>query len=293
MRPGQDPDGNAQPRETSSPREGVSASVSDFRLALEETPDGVLLVRIIVDGERFGEDCVDLNELWSSASTSGGHDILTCGCGLPECAGFWDPVFVSHDGTHVTWDFDRRYHPIPEKEETDERIVGKLVFERKEYVLELRGLFACLESDPRRGKLGPYGFDFEFLSSPSPGIDELRTPFPKGSSITVGYSRDFREPHIKIDGERFVSMKKLVPTMSANLALEAWQSMWRENEGSDEESPVNGLHFLKPEFSLDGCNAAAKAAAESLKGYWKDAAIVRWQRIESISPWRAVSECVG
>lgn len=61
---------------------------SIFELKIEEMPDGDLDATIVIDGVPFGSGCIDLGKLRQSALVSGAYDLQTCGCGMPQCAGF-------------------------------------------------------------------------------------------------------------------------------------------------------------------------------------------------------------
>lgn len=54
--------------------------------------------RIIGDEYSF-----DLGELLSSAQVPGNYFIVTCSCGIPECAGIYEPVRVTHTKDDYVW----------------------------------------------------------------------------------------------------------------------------------------------------------------------------------------------
>lgn len=45
----------------------------------------------------------DLSALAASAREPGGYYLGNCGCGVPDCAGVWEPVHVRHEGERITW----------------------------------------------------------------------------------------------------------------------------------------------------------------------------------------------
>lgn len=166
---------------------------SNFELKIETTSTGGLAATMMIDGKPFGEDCVDLEQLRKSAIVSGAYDIQTCGCGEPACAGFWEPIFVQHEGDLIRWEFDGRYHPIPRKEEEEEDdaklTVVRYEFNRMQYIKEVQAKFDWLRKHPSRGSLGPHGFNPDILDEgfPDPSLPQL--PFPEGATIVVGYTK--------------------------------------------------------------------------------------------------------
>ncbi|BDI31790.1 hypothetical protein CCAX7_38410 [Capsulimonas corticalis] len=70
-----------------------------------------------IDGQPL-EECrryllaIDLEELFRSERESGVFSIITCWCGVPECAGIRNGVGVRHDAGWVYW---RLSSPAPER----------------------------------------------------------------------------------------------------------------------------------------------------------------------------------
>lgn len=56
-----------------------------------------------------GNACLDLQEFADCLESEGVYEILTCSCGVPECAGRWRGTAVWHRGDDIVWyDLDRK-----------------------------------------------------------------------------------------------------------------------------------------------------------------------------------------
>lgn len=75
--------------------EGVLSDDTQF-LWLELRVDGAAITNFLYYA-------VDLNELLRSTESDGEFEILTCWCGVAECAGIEVGVAVGHDSTSVHW----------------------------------------------------------------------------------------------------------------------------------------------------------------------------------------------
>lgn len=72
-------------------------------------PNYVLTQAVFINGENLAPKYpIDLRELVKSCQLSGEFFIVTCGCGVPECAGIEDGIRVSHLPDRILWDV-----PIP------------------------------------------------------------------------------------------------------------------------------------------------------------------------------------
>ncbi len=64
------------------------------------------VVELAVDGSPladFAWYATDLAALERSTTESGEHFILTCWCGIPECAGIYSGIVVRHKGGRTHW----------------------------------------------------------------------------------------------------------------------------------------------------------------------------------------------
>lgn len=74
----------------------------------------VLLAAMLVDGEPvadFGWFATWLLELQRSVREGGKYFLLTCWCGMPECAGICEPVRVIHEFDAVRWEITQPEPP--------------------------------------------------------------------------------------------------------------------------------------------------------------------------------------
>ena len=135
--------------------------MNSFRLELRTTSDrwpdfdggelhrGLLFVDEVLQNEKYAISYWDLAR---SAKEAGNFFILTCGCGVPECARLDDPIAVVHDGNTISW---RVTDPEPKRQ---------FSFDRDKYKAEvLRFLREAQASVPRPQipedfAFGYYGF---------------------------------------------------------------------------------------------------------------------------------------
>ena len=80
--------------------------MNKFRIELKKISDeSGWTGYIYVDDCLIEEDwTIDWIEMAKSAIEPGGYFIFTCGCGVPECAGIYDPVMVTHTDDAISWD---------------------------------------------------------------------------------------------------------------------------------------------------------------------------------------------
>jgi hypothetical protein len=86
--------------------------MNSFRLELQTTNErwpnfdggelhrGLLFIDETLQNENYAISYWDLAR---SANEAGNYFILTCGCGVPECARLNDPIAVEHDGNILSW----------------------------------------------------------------------------------------------------------------------------------------------------------------------------------------------
>jgi hypothetical protein len=261
---------------------------STFLLKIETAADGALSASMMIDGKPFGEDWVGLSNLLKSAIISGAYDLQTCGCGTPECAGFWEPIFVQHQGDIVRWEFDSRYHPIPkrDKNESSERSVIRYEFDRMQYITEIREKIEWLKIQPNRDSLGPYGFDASTLDEvfPDPSLPQL--PFPDGAIIVVGYTSEYHQPWIWVDGYSDIYPRQLLPTGAMWASFGRWSLMWDSQHFDLGECVYreDSTDFaLRSDVSADECNYEVEQLVHSLNQYWGAPATIVWDRIDEVS----------
>lgn len=92
-----------------SPKRTSLVTTNILEFGLKTYPhDGAdfVVVELCVDGDAladFSYYATDLEELTRSLDTDGKFCILTCWCGVPECAGIYSSVGVRHQGGRVYW----------------------------------------------------------------------------------------------------------------------------------------------------------------------------------------------
>lgn len=259
--------------------------ISRFELAVEELPGGDLTVTMLIDGKAFGEDCVDLVDLKRSSLSSGAYDLQTCGCGTPECAGFWEPIFVEHLGDIVRWEFDARYHPIVIDEDEAELTVTRYEFNRKQYITEIREKFKWLRNHPRKESLGPYGFDPAIFDDEFPYSSDPQLPFEKGAKIVVGYVGDLQQPWISVENNLDVYPKQLIPTCAMWARFGCWSRMWgSDNDGLRVYRKDSDRFQLSKEVTASECNQEIESLAWEIQGYWGGVVHVEWDKVMETSP---------
>lgn len=253
--------------------------ISLFKLIINETALGKLDARIQIDGKRFGEACVDLKQLKESAISSGAYDLLTCGCGEPGCAGFFEPIFVQHVGDCIHWECNTRYYPIVRKGEDIESSILRYEFDRTQYVQEIRATFDWLRRHPHRDSLGPHGFDASLFDAPFPETSSPQLPFPEGATITVGYTGDYLQPWIWVEGQLDVNARSLL----ASGALWSQYGYWAAMRESSIDFGLclyrrDGSPFeLRDDVTLEECNRETESLAHEIQAFWGDSANVVWE----------------
>ncbi len=74
------------------------------------------ITELFVDGEclvsRSQFYAIDFEALSQSAAAPGEYFIITCTCGIHECAGIYDGIEVTHQGNRIIW---RIVEPEPER----------------------------------------------------------------------------------------------------------------------------------------------------------------------------------
>ena len=88
------------------------------------------VVELAVDGSPladFTSYATALEALHRSATEPGEHYILTCWCGIPECAGIYSGFTVQHDGIGIHWHI---MEPEPERHFTFEASAYRAVIDR-------------------------------------------------------------------------------------------------------------------------------------------------------------------
>jgi hypothetical protein len=262
---------------------------SIFELKVESPAEGGLVTTLLIDGKPFGEDCVDLGQLRKSAIVSGAYDIQTCGCGEPACAGFWEPIFVQHESDLIRWEFDGHYHPIPSKDDDGDDakvIVIRYEFDRMQYIEEVRSKFAWLRDHPRRNSLGPYGFNSSILDEefPDPMVPQL--PFLAGSTIIVGYTKEFHQPWIWVEGCPDIYPRQLLPTGVMWAMFGEWSLMWGSQHfdfGQCIYMKDSSAFALSKDVSVCRCNQAVGQLVLELQQYWGASAKVVWDWVDEHS----------
>lgn len=250
-----------------------------LKLIITEDMQGNLDAQVQIDGKPFGNECVDLVELRNSAIGSGGYELLSCSCGIPQCAGFWEPIFVQHDGDYVRWECDARYYPIVQKDENAKFSVLRYEFDRMQYINEIRVTFEWLRRHKNRDSLGPHGFDASLFDKPFPDTSTPRLPFPDGATIVVGYAGEYLQPWVWVEGQRDTNPGCLLPGGALWKQFEYWSAMW----DSARYSGIclyrkSGCPFqLSDEISLDECNDEVESLAREIQAFWGSSANVVWE----------------
>jgi len=260
---------------------------SKFELRIDNETSGEVSVSIWIDGVPFGDDCVDLYELKRSALGSGAYDLQTCGCGVPQCAGFWEPIFVQHDGEIVRWEFDARYHPtVQEDTENLEISVTHYEFDRKQYITEIREKFISLRSHPRKNSIGPHGFDASIFDEEIPVLLSQQLPFKAGAVIVVGYMGDYQQPWVWVENEPSAYPQRLLPSGLLWAEFGCWSLMW-ESKHFDLGQCIHrkdGVFELKSDVSVAESNQEVEELAQDLQKYWGDVVQVQWDETIEKSP---------
>lgn len=267
-------------------REGVNAMTSKFELKVSELPDGHLMAEMMIDGDKFGDDFVDLSDLKMSAIASGAYDLQTCGCGTPECAGFWEPIFVRHEGDVLSWEFDSRYHPIVLGDEA-ELSVTRYEFNRTQYIEEIRTKFEWLRSHPNKDRLGPYGFNSSIFDEDFPNAALPGLPFIAGSTIVVGYAGEYQQPWVWVEGCLEIQPRQLLPTGSIWASFAYWSLMWDSKfyDLGQCAYKKDDLPFqLRTDVSVEDCNQEAESLAKQISQFWNGDAEIIWEQVVEAAP---------
>jgi hypothetical protein len=82
---------------------------------INEDEEEFLDLEIMVDGTLLNDKyCVNYGALIRSVRGKGKHFILTCSCGIPECAGIYKGVEIKFVNSFVEWHFTDPY-PLRDK----------------------------------------------------------------------------------------------------------------------------------------------------------------------------------
>lgn len=261
---------------------------SIFELRVDKSLAGGLSATMVIDGMPFGEACVDLVDLRKSAIVSGAYDLQTCGCGTPQCAGFWEPIFVRHAGNVIQWEFDGRYHPYPPKDDdaTSDMTVVRYEFDRDQYINEIRNKLEWLRDQPNRASMGPHGFNASILDEgfPDPSLPQL--PFPNGSTIVVGYTQEYHQPWVWVEGSSDIYPRQLLPTGFMWSVFSCWSLMWDSQHydlGQCLYRRDSSAFALRNDVSITECNQEAEQLAQEIQRYWGTDGEVVWDRIDDES----------
>ena len=110
-------------------------------LSLSYPEHGGMLLGVQVDGEPFywlGQELPgSLYDFILSLWLPGNYFLLTCTCGMFECAGLEFPIRVRHDSDRIFWDIEE---PTPAR---------MLVFDRTQYAGEVQRMIAAKLLDTR------------------------------------------------------------------------------------------------------------------------------------------------
>jgi hypothetical protein len=260
--------------------------ISKFELAVEEVSSGDLSVTMLIDGKSFGNACIDLVDLKSSALSSGAYDLQTCGCGTPQCAGFWEPIFVQHQGNIVKWEFDARYHPIVIENDESEFAMTRYAFDRNQYISVIQEMFTFLRTHPKRDTIGPYGFDPAIFDDEFPYPSEPELPFENGATIVVGYAEKYQQPWVWLESNQDVYPRQLLPTGAMWASFAYWSLMW-DSQGYDLGQCAyrkEGAFQLSNEVTTSECNQEAENLAMEIQAYWGDIVRVAWDKVMDTLP---------
>lgn len=233
---------------------------SRLRIAISEPGSDNFDVNLLVDDNRFGEGvCIDPAQLRDSALGSGSFSLLTCGCGIPECAGIFEPVFVAHRADTVIWECSDEFYPsVNESEPTQSRTL-RYIFSRAQYVDAVRDMFQRLRFHPdaRGTKSWYHDFDPSVFDESFPAAVEPQTPFPQGSTLLVGQIGRYRQPWVWVEEFEDVGPSYLLPTRRMSLRFGRWSSMFDSRMGTPREC-------LNPEAA----QVEGAALARELESFW-------------------------
>ena len=260
---------------------------SKFELCVNEDNEKSLSISMLIDGVPFGEAFVDLVDLRRSALASGAYDLQTCGCGTPQCAGFWEPIFVQHEGDVVRWEFDARYHPFVRDEDGLEFSVTRYEFDRNQYVTEIREKFNWLRSHPRRDSIGPERFSATIFDDEFPELSFPQFPFNEGAKIVVGYFGEYQQPWVWVEDNPDIYPRQLIPTGSMWAKFGYWSLMLDSklyHLGPAIYRKDSEKFQLRNDVSIPECNEEVERLAEDIQRFWGDSVRVLWDKtVESTS----------
>lgn len=256
---------------------------SVFELSLTEKTGGNLVAAIKIDGVPFGDSCIDLVDLKNSAIISGAYDIQTCGCGTPQCAGFWEPIFVQHEEDIVRWEFDSLYHPSVVDDESIEMSVVRYEFDRTQYINEIQSKFSWLKVHPNRNSLGPHGFNPNFLDEDFPDTSVRQTPFTSGATIVFGYTKEYHQPWVWVEENSKLYPRQLLPAGSMWAKFGCWSLMWDSQHfdlGQSIYRKDSANYVLRSDVTIDECNQEIESLAREVQLYWGATAGVLWEKLD-------------
>ena len=185
---------------------------------------------------------------------------------------------VQHQGNSITWEFDARDHPIPEKdndaEHNTEFSITRYEFNRKQYITEVQQKFKWLKNHPKKSSLGSYGFDSTIFDTEFFCNEKPQIPFEQGAKIIVGYTEKFRQAFIWIENDLTELLpSRILPNCELWTKFSDWTSIW--NKERESASPN--------ETTVLVCNQKAEDLAKAIQKYWGDASEVLWEEIISNS----------
>jgi hypothetical protein len=135
----------------------------------------LLTRQLRIDGKAFNEKfAIDMEQLSNSCKFSGEFEILTCSCGIANCAGIYEGILVLHQDDTIIWNVPNpiswpTYQNLPDNITHD-----KYIFDKKQYVTAIRQsvenakkLLRDAEERENFVQTGPSGFttyDFDSLN---------------------------------------------------------------------------------------------------------------------------------
>lgn len=199
-----------------------------------ETPEVYLLTQAVyINGENLAPDHpIDLIQLAKSCQIPGEFFIVTCGCGVAQCASIEDGIQVTHYPNQIAWEvpLPMSYKDLTAEEadwHSEHRTYRRFNFEPDAYLAAiqhgLREAKGLLFSECQPIECSPYGFDPEDLLELDPIVFSERAPAPGcqivGKKVTIDRSPSW----VEVNGISY-DLKEL-PVPADIKALDDW-SIW-------------------------------------------------------------------
>ena len=111
-------------------------------------------------------------------------------------------------------------------------------------------------------------------------------PFSPGARIVVGYTSNFHQPWVWVEGDPDIYPRQLLPTGEMWSMFGHWSLMWDSRHydlGQCISRKDSSVFVLLDDVTVSECNREVEDLSRAIHNFWGSAVSVFWERIEEIS----------